>query len=72
MEVMMKFRIESGLQNFHIHTPLVATLLFTIIIYKWITIIRLWWPSQWLVTYGRHLSVTIVYMWRNLQTTTQS
>jgi len=26
---------------------------------KWITIIRLWWLSQRLVTYGHHLTVTI-------------
>ena len=26
---------------------------------KWTTIIRLWWISQWLVTYGHHLVVTI-------------
>ena len=26
---------------------------------KRITIIRLWWPSQWLVTHGYHLAVTI-------------
>ena len=26
---------------------------------KWTTIIRLWWLSQWLVTYGHHLAVTI-------------
>ena len=26
---------------------------------KWTTIIRLWWPSQWLVTHGHHLAVTI-------------
>ena len=25
---------------------------------KWITIIRLWWPSQWLVAYAYHLAVT--------------
>jgi len=29
---------------------------------KWIMIIRLWWLSQWLVTYGHHLLVTINYM----------
>ena len=26
---------------------------------KWITIIHLWWLSQWLATYGHHLAVTI-------------
>jgi len=26
---------------------------------KWITMIRLWWLSQWLVTHGHHLAVTI-------------
>jgi len=26
---------------------------------KRITIIRLWWPSQWLVAHGHHLAVTI-------------
>ena len=26
---------------------------------KWTTIIRLWWLSQWLVTHGHHLAVTI-------------
>ena len=28
---------------------------------KLITIIRLWWLSQWLVTYGHHLVVTIYW-----------
>jgi len=36
----------------------------TVIIYaiyrdKWITIIHLWWLSQWTVTHGHHLAVTI-------------
>jgi len=26
---------------------------------EWIATIRLWWLSQWLVTYGHHLAVTI-------------
>jgi len=34
---------------------------------KWITTIPLWWLSQWLVIYGHHLAVTIIYMWRHLQ-----
>jgi len=35
-----------------LYTPLLCT-------DNWITIIRWWWLSQWLVTYGHHLAVTI-------------
>ena len=42
----------------------------TIIRDEWITIIRLWWLSEWLVAYVHHLPVTIIYMWRYLQAAT--
>jgi len=45
----------------------------TLLLYrdKWITIIRLWWPSQWLVTRGHHLAMTIyLYMRRHFQAAT--